>query len=78
MKCCAGRQTGSLAWRAGRGELKQTDAPSLSTGTRWRPVRSGDLKGALIRASGENEPSETADKVGSPGWLYAQQLPELS
>jgi len=34
-------------------------------GTRWRIVKSGQLKGALVRASGENEPGETADKVGS-------------
>ena len=34
-------------------------------GTRWRLVKAGPLEGALVRASGENEPGETADMVTS-------------
>ena len=64
----AGRQTGSEGWRAARGEVGSAGGAAVAVegpqGTRWRLVKAdGQLKGALVRASGENEPGETADKV---------------
>ena len=32
-------------------------------GSRWRLIKAGPLQGAALRASGENEPTETADNV---------------
>lgn len=65
----AGRQTGNADWRAARGEAGDSSSAAAAVpaegqgGTRWRLLKAGQLKGALVRASGENEPAETADKV---------------
>lgn len=87
----AGRQTGSVQWRATRGELgaaaahpaaaladahpgaKSLTRPSPATCWRRSPApgdRGGRLhdagclvRGAAVRASGDNPPAETADKV---------------
>ena len=87
----AGRQTGSVQWRATRGELGAAVAHPAAApadahpgakaptrpppATRWRrsPApgdRGGGLhdtgcrvRGAAVRASGDNAPAETADKV---------------
>jgi len=71
----AGRQTGSLEWRAARGELGASPpapaAAKQTPGTRWRRAAAAPAAGsaphriccAAVRASGQNEPSETAVHV---------------
>ncbi|KAK9819776.1 hypothetical protein WJX72_002242 [[Myrmecia] bisecta] len=67
-----GRQTGSAAWRAVRGETGTSTGtcavPALLTGTRFRLAKDDHQNahepravcGGAVRASGENAPSETA------------------